>query len=64
MTGSLEGIIKGLHVGRLGNMDITWAIDAAAISIIFLTVSGIYLSIKILRADKKRKKRQNPKLQS
>lgn len=54
-SGSLMGIIKGLHAGRLGNMDIGWLIDLAATSMIFLTGSGIFLSWKILSIEKKRK---------
>jgi hypothetical protein len=55
---SLAGIIRGLHEGRLGNMDIRWAIDIAAISIIFLTLSGIYLSVKLLQAQRKGRKKR------
>lgn len=51
---NLMGLVKGLHAGRLGNLDITWVIDLAAISMIVLTISGIYLSIGILRGQKKR----------
>ena len=50
---SLMGIVKGLHAGRLGNLDIKWLIDLSAISMIVLTVTGIYLSVKILRTKKK-----------
>lgn len=48
--------IKGLHEGRIGNTDVKWLIDLAAIAMIFLTGSGFYLSMKVLGADKKRKK--------
>lgn len=54
----LTGIIKGLHAGRLGNMNVQWAIDLSAISMIVLTVTGIYLSIKILWADQKAKRKK------
>ncbi|SFI61569.1 PepSY-associated TM helix domain-containing protein [Thermoflavimicrobium dichotomicum] len=53
---SLMGIVKGLHEGRLGDMDIKWIIDIAAISMIFLTLSGVYLSVKLLRAQRKSRK--------
>jgi hypothetical protein len=59
---SLAGIIRGLHEGRLGNMDIRWAIDIAAISMIFLTLSGIYLSVKLLRAQRKSRKKRSLKI--
>ena len=50
---SLIGFVKGLHEGKLGNLNIKWAIDLAAISMIVLTISGMYLSIRILRGQKK-----------
>ncbi len=58
MANSLMGIIKGLHAGRLGNTDISWVIDITAISMIFLTLSGIYLSVKALRAQSKAQKKR------
>ncbi|KJR45562.1 putative membrane protein [Desulfosporosinus sp. I2] len=51
----LMGLVKGLHAGKLGNLNIQWVIDLAAISMIVLTISGIYLSIRILRGQKKTK---------
>lgn len=56
--GSLMSTIRGLHEGRIGNTDVKWLIDLTAIAMMFLTGSGIYLSIQILRADRKRKKHQ------
>jgi hypothetical protein len=55
-SGSFMGTIKQLHAGRIGNTDITWLIDLTAIAMIFLTGSGIYLSLKVLAADRKRKR--------
>ena len=55
-SGSLMSIIRGLHEGRIGTTDITWLIDLTAIAMIFLTGSGIYLSMKVLAADRKRKR--------
>ncbi|PLS05554.1 PepSY-associated TM helix domain-containing protein [Neobacillus cucumis] len=57
-SGSLMGIIKGLHEGRIGTTNIKWLIDLTAIAMIFLTGSGIYLSSKVLvlAAERKRKK--------
>lgn len=57
-SGSFMSIIKGLHEGRMGTMNIKWITDLAALALIFLTSTGIYLSIKVLNADKKRKKRK------
>lgn len=56
---SLMSIVRGLHEGRLGTMNIKWVVDIAAISMIFLTGSGIYLSVKILRAQRKARKKQS-----
>lgn len=57
--GSFMSTIKGLHEGRIGNTNVKWLIDLAAIAMIFLTGSGIYLSMKVLGTDKKRKKRKD-----
>lgn len=56
---SLTGFIKGLHEGKIGNTNVKWLVDIAAISMIFLTITGIILSIKTLRAQGiSRKKRR------
>ena len=36
--------------------DVKWLVDLVAIAMIFLTGSGIYLSLKVLKADRKKKK--------
>lgn len=51
------GIIRQLHEGRIGNTNIKWLMDLAALALMFLTGSGIFMSIKILRAESKRKNR-------
>ena len=48
-------VIRGLHEGRIGNTNIKWVIDLVAIAMMFLTGTGIYLSINILRSKKKKK---------
>lgn len=60
-TNSFSGFVKQLHTGRIGNTDISWALDITSIAMIFLTASGIYLSIKILMAQRKSKKRKKEK---
>ncbi|WP_261303217.1 PepSY-associated TM helix domain-containing protein [Paenibacillus andongensis] len=56
---SLTGFIKGLHEEKIGNTNVKWLVDIAAISMIFLTITGIILSIKTLRAQGiSRKKRR------
>nr|WP_268633538.1 PepSY-associated TM helix domain-containing protein [Paenibacillus alginolyticus] len=57
---SLTGIIKGLHEGRIGNTNVNWLVDIAAISMIFLTITGIILSIKTLRAQGIQRKKRRP----
>ncbi|GAC90277.1 hypothetical protein KN10_0713 [Anoxybacillus flavithermus NBRC 109594] len=49
--------VRAIHVGKLGLWN-RLIIDAAAISIIILTGTGIYLSVKILRAQAKAKQRK------
>ena len=51
--------IRGLHEGRIGNTDIKWLIDLVALAMMALTGTGIYLSIKVLGAERKRKNRQD-----
>jgi hypothetical protein len=55
-SGSFMSIIRGLHEGRIGTINIKWLIDLTAIAMIFLTGSGIYLSLKVIGADRKRKR--------
>lgn len=55
-SGSFMSTIKGLHEGRIGTTNIKWLIDLTAIAMIFLTGSGIYLSLKVIGADRKRKR--------
>lgn len=55
--GSFMIIIKGLHEGRIGTTNIKWLIDLTAIAMIFLTGSGIYLSLKVLGVKKRKKGR-------
>jgi hypothetical protein len=51
------GIAKGLHQGRLGEWNAKWLVDLAAIGMIFLNLTGIYIAIPILRARSNRKGR-------
>ncbi|MFL6554997.1 MAG: PepSY domain-containing protein, partial [Bacillus sp. (in: firmicutes)] len=56
--GSIMSTIRGLHEGRIGNTDVKWLIDLTAVALMILTGTGIYLSIKVLAAESRRKKRQ------
>ena len=42
---SALGFAKGLHQGRLGSLDLKWLVNLAALGIIVLTLTGVYLSI-------------------
>ncbi|ETI67120.1 PepSY-associated TM helix domain-containing protein [Neobacillus vireti] len=57
--GSALSIIRGLHEGRIGNTNIKWLIDLVALAMMFLTGTGIYLSLKVLGAERKRKKQHD-----
>ncbi|MEH7307851.1 PepSY-associated TM helix domain-containing protein [Neobacillus drentensis] len=57
-TSSITSIIRGLHEGRIGTTNVKWLVDLVALAMIFLTGSGIFLSMKVLKADKKRKSRK------
>ncbi|ATY83804.1 hypothetical protein CVV65_01440 [Kyrpidia spormannii] len=51
----IMGIIRGLHVGRIGNINVSWLTDLVAVAMMLLSGTGIYLSLKILRAERRRK---------
>jgi uncharacterized iron-regulated membrane protein len=55
------GIVKGLHEGKMGDVNIKWAIDLTGIGMMILTATGIYLSVKILKAERKRRKKYEMK---
>jgi hypothetical protein len=57
-TSSITGIIRGLHEGKIGTTNVKWLVDLVALAMIFLTGSGIFLSLKILKTDRKRKSRK------
>lgn len=42
---SVFGFVKGLHQGKVGNLDLKWVIDLSAIGLVVLTLTGIYLSL-------------------
>lgn len=49
---SLMMIVRQLHEGRIGTLDVKWLADLSAIAMIILTITGITLSIKTLRAQR------------
>lgn len=54
---SLMGVIKGLHEGKFAGANLRIVIDATAIGLIVLTVTGLTLSVKTLRAQRIRRKK-------
>ena len=50
-NGGLMGFIRQLHEGRIGGTNLKIFADIAAIAMILLTLTGIFLSIKTLRAQ-------------
>ena len=48
----LAGFIRQLHEGRIGGTDLKIFADITALSMIFLTTTGIYLSYRVLRAQR------------
>lgn len=55
---SAMGFIKGLHSGRIGNTDVSFLLDIAAIVLIILTTTGIILSVRELRAKSRSRSRK------
>ncbi|MFX4262806.1 PepSY-associated TM helix domain-containing protein [Pelotomaculum propionicicum] len=46
---SFASFVKGLHSGRIGGTDISIVLDLVAISLIFMTVTGMILTVKALK---------------
>jgi hypothetical protein len=53
------GTIRALHQGQIGNTNIKWLLDLVALAMMALTGTGIYMSINVLRAERKRKNRHD-----
>lgn len=45
---------KELHRGKVGNVELNWLLDFLSISLMILTLTGVYISIPILRRRKKK----------
>lgn len=50
---SLQRFIKELHTGRVGSVDLTLVMEITAIGMIVLTLTGIVLSIRVLKAQRR-----------
>jgi len=48
------GFAKGLHQGKVGSLNLKWVVNLIAIGLIILSLTGIYISIPLLRAKSKR----------
>ncbi|WEG10911.1 PepSY-associated TM helix domain-containing protein [Pullulanibacillus sp. KACC 23026] len=55
---TFESIVEQLHKGTINGVDVHWIMDIIAIALIFLSLSGIYMSIRILVAESKTRKRK------
>lgn len=56
-SSSVMGFVKNLHKGRIGNTDVSILMEITAIGLIILTITGMTMSIKILRAQSRRRDR-------
>lgn len=55
---NLIRIVKGLHEGRIGSANARILVDITAIGLIILSVTGISLSIQVLKAQSMRRKKE------
>lgn len=46
---SFASFVKGLHSGKIGRTDISIVLDLVAISLIFMTVTGMILTVRALK---------------
>jgi len=46
---SITAFVKNLHAGRVGGTDVSFLLDIVAIGLIFMTVTGIVLTVKALK---------------
>lgn len=53
----LMGVIRGLHEGKIAGANLRIVVDATAIGLIVLTVTGLTLSLKTLKAQRIRRKK-------
>ncbi|WP_169717822.1 hypothetical protein SPSIL_001980 [Sporomusa silvacetica DSM 10669] len=53
VASGIFGITRGLHQEKIGNLDLKWIVDLAAIGLILLTLTGKYLLFPALRSRRK-----------
>ncbi|WP_018085275.1 PepSY domain-containing protein [Desulfurispora thermophila] len=51
---SVLRVIKQLHTGRIGGADLSWLLSAGAVAVMVLTITGIVLTIKVLKVAPRR----------
>lgn len=54
----IMGFVKNLHKGKIGNADVSFLMEIMAIGLIILTITGMTMSIKILKAQSLRRNRR------
>ncbi len=52
---TIYGLAKGLHQGKVGNIDLGWVVDVSAVGLVVLTLTGVYLAVPSLRARSRRR---------
>lgn len=52
----LMPFVKNLHAGRIGNTDVSILLDMVAIGMIILTITGITLSVRMIKMQRIQKK--------
>lgn len=48
---SMLGVVRNLHAGRIGDKNVRFLLDIISLGLIVLTITGITMSIKRLRAQ-------------
>jgi hypothetical protein len=49
---SVTAFVKNLHAGRVGGTDVSLLLDIVAIGLIFMTVTGMVLTVKALKRQR------------
>ncbi|GAB6181828.1 hypothetical protein JCM14036_31470 [Desulfotomaculum defluvii] len=56
--GRIMGFVKNIHKGKIGNTDVSFLMELMAVGLIILTITGMTMSIKILKAHNTRRNRR------
>lgn len=52
---SAFGLAKGLHQGKIGDLNLKWIVSITAIGLVILTLTGIYIAIPMLKPRRNRR---------